>query len=395
LKAGADPNTTSPEGETALMSAARSGDRGSVLALLDRGAEVNARENWLGETALMWAAGEDHPDVVAALIDRGADLNLRSAAQEFARFRFNLATMVNTVLPRGSMTALMLAARQGALGATRVLSEKGADLNLTDPDETSALVLAIINGHYDVAALLVEKGANPNIGDTSGMAALYAAVDMHTQPPMINRPTRKPSGNVDNLVLIKALLARGANPNAGLKTPLLPRYHNTGDGQLGAGATPLMRAAKSIDVPAMRLLLDGGADPALKTRTGAQALMFVAGAARGKPVPDTIDAITLCVDRGADVNAVNDNGQTALHLAVEQSDDVIKLLVARGARLDMKDRQGRTPLDVALGEAPGGRGAPRTRAAASREATVALLRELSGVDSEHLRPSLGDGGVHR
>ena len=86
----------------------------------------------------------------------------------------------------------------------------------------------------------------------------------------------------------------------------------------------------------------------------------------------------MCLDRGADVNAVNDNGQTALHLAVEQSDDVIRLLVARGARLDIKDRQGRTPLDLALGEAPGGRGASRTREAGSREATAALLRELSG-----------------
>jgi ankyrin repeat protein len=378
LKAGADPNTTSPEGETVLMSASRSGDRGAVLALLDRGADVNARENWFGETALMWAAAEDHPDVVAALADRGADLDFRSAAQEFARFRFNLATMVNTVLPRGSMTALMLAARQGALAATRVLIEKGADLNLTDPDETSALVLAIINGHYDVAALLVERGANPDLGDSSGMAALYAAVDMHTQPPMINRPTRKPSGAVDNLDLIRALLAHRANPNLRLKTPLLPRYHNTGDGQLGAGATPLMRAAKSIDVPAMRLLLDAGADPTLKTRTGAQALMFAAGAARGRPVQDAIDAITLCVNRGADVNAVNDTGQTALHLAVEQSDAVIRLLVARGARLDMKDRQGRTPLDLALAEAPGGRGVARARDAGSREATAALLRELSG-----------------
>jgi ankyrin repeat protein len=377
LKSGADPNTTLPEGETVLMTAARTGDRRSVLMLLEHGAEVNAREHWFGETALMWAAAEDHADVVEALIDRGADLNTRSAAQEFAKFRFNLATMVNTVLPRGSMTAVMLAARQGALAATRVLSERGADLNLIDPDDTSALVLAIINGHYDVAALLVEKGADPNIGDTSGMAALYAAVDMHTQPPMINRPTRKPSGKVDNLQLLKALLAYGASPNAGLKTPLLARYHNTGDGQLGAGATPLMRAAKSIDVPAMRVLLDAGADPRLKTRTGATALMFAAGAARGKPAQDVIDAITLCVNRGADVNAVNGNGQTALHLAVEQSDDVIRFLVERGAKLDIKDSQGRTPLDLLLGDAPSGRAAARTRDAGSREVTEALLRQLS------------------
>ena len=234
-----------------------------------------------------------------------------------------------------------------------------------------------MNGHYAVAALLADKGANPNIADSSGMAVLYAAVDMHTQPPIINRPTRQPSGNVDNLGLVSILLAHGADPNGSLRTPLLARYHNTGDGQLGAGATPLMRAAKSVDVSAMRVLLDHGADPTLKNRTGTTALMFAAGSARGKPDQDVADAITLCLDRGGDVNAVNDNGQTALHLAVEQSDVVIRLLAAKGAKLDIKDRQGRTPLDLALGDAPAGRGAAgRGRAADARSTTAALLREL-------------------
>ncbi|MEO8257880.1 MAG: ankyrin repeat domain-containing protein [Acidobacteriota bacterium] len=382
LKAGADASAALPEGETVLMTAARTGDPDSVAALLNAGADVNAREHWLGETALMWAAAENHPDVVSLLIDRGAALDLRSSAQEFAPFKFNLATMVNTVLPRGSLTALMLAARQGALDAARVLVARGADLDSTDPDQTTALVLAIINGHYDVAALLAEKGADPNLGDSSGMAALYAAVDMHTQPPMINRPTRKPSGGVDNLDLLAALLSHGADPNARLKTPLLARYHNTGDGQLGAGATPLMRAAKSIDVPAMRLLLERGADPALKNRTGATALMFAAGAARGKPDQAVADAVALCLDHGADVNAVNDGGQTAVHIAVGQSDAVIRLLAGRGARLDLKDRQGRTPLDLALADAPAGRGAAaRGPAPEVRQATAALLTELAGPSS--------------
>ena len=377
LVSGADANTALPEGETVLMTAARTGDRPSVVALLDHGAAVNAKEHWLGETALMWAAAENHADVVSLLLDRGAALDERSAVQEFAKFRFNLATMVNTVLPRGAMTALMLAARQGALDAARVLADRGGALDATDPDGSSAMVLAIINGHYDVAAMLVDKGADPNIADASGMAALYAAVDMHTQPPMINRPTRKPSGAVEDLALLERLLAHGAKPDATLKTPLLARYHNTGDGQLGAGATPLMRAAKSLDVGAMRILLKGGADAKAASRTGATPLMFAAGAARSKSEQEALDAIALCLDAGADPNAANDAGQTALHLAVGQSDAVIRMLAARGARLDLKDRQGRTPLDLALGEAPVGRGTSRPPPAGQREATVALLRELS------------------
>ena len=382
LESGADPETASPEGETALMTAAKAGNPDSVAALLDYGADVNAKEHWFNETALMWAAAENHAEVTRILIDHGAEINARSVQQEFARFRFNLATMVNTVLPRGGLTALMLAARQGAVGTARVLVDSGADLNLTDPDGTSALVIAILNGHYDVGALLVEKGADPNIADVSGMAAVYAAVDLHTQPLMINRPTRKSSGSVENLDLLGQLLARGADPNGALKAVLLARYHNTGDPQLGPGTTPLMRAAKSLDVPAMRVLLDAGADPALKNRSSATALMFAAGLGRngfgGKSEAEAIDAVTLCLDRGADINALNSAGQTALHLAVEQSDAVVALLASRGAKLDVKDKQGQTPLDVALGDAPGGRGAAPSRAGGARETTAALLRKMMG-----------------
>jgi ankyrin repeat protein len=361
LQSGADANTASPEGETVLMTAARTGSRAAVKALLDRGARVNAREAWFGETALMWAAAENHPDVVELLLERGAEIDARSVPLEFAKFRFNLATMVNTVLPRGSLTALMLAARQGALQSARVLVDGGAALNLTDPDHTTAMVTAIINGHYDVAALLVERGADPNIGDNAGMAAVYALVDMRTEPFMINRPTRKPSGQVSDVTLLKQLLAHGADPNAPLKTPILARYHNIGDAQLGAGATPLMRAARSRDVEAMRLLLDSGADVKPQAANGATALMFAATPPRGTAVgaasaalstsapsdEAVLDAVRLCLDRGADINAVNANGQTALHLAAPagQADAVVKLLLSRGANPEIRDKQGRTALD--------------------------------------------------
>jgi ankyrin repeat protein len=340
------------------MTAARTGSRAAVKALLDRGADVNAREQWFGETALMWAAAENHPDVVQLLIEAGADVDARSVPLEFAKFRFNLATMVNTVLPRGSLTPLMFAARQGALESARVLIDGRASLNLTDPDRTSALVTAIINGHYDVAALLLQRGTDPNISDESGMAAVYALVDMHTQPLMINRPTRKPSGSVESLDLLERLLARGADPNLPLRAPVLARYHNVGDGQLGAGATPLMRAAKSHDVPAMRLLLDRGADPRRQTANGTTALMFAATPVRGAASAASgagsaayddvvLEAIALCLDRGADVNAVSANGQSALHLAGQagRSAPAVKLLLSRGAHPDLRDKQGRTPFD--------------------------------------------------
>ena len=54
----------------------------SVRMLLDRGADVNARENYKGQTALMWAAAERHPAVVKLLLDRGADWKVRSFDRE-------------------------------------------------------------------------------------------------------------------------------------------------------------------------------------------------------------------------------------------------------------------------------------------------------------------------
>ena len=386
LEAGADSNTVTPAGETVLMTAARTGNPDTVKLLLDHGADINARENGFGETALMWAAAENHPAVVKLLIDHGAAVDVHARALEFPKVKVDAATMVVTALPRGGLTALMYAARQGSLDAARVLSEMGADLNLTDPDRMSAVVMAIINAHYDVAALLVEKGADPNVADVSGMAALYAAVDMHTLDPLVNRPAPIPTGRMDVVDLVNVLLANRANPNAPLRAPLLARQHNSGDPALGAGATPLMRAAKSGDGTLMRVLLEHGADPNRATRTGMTPLLFAAGGGRRKSIKDSIAAVALCLDHGGDINAADNNGLTALHIAVGQGaagqgDDLVKYLAERGARLDAKDQLGRTPLDVALGvgasEGGRGRGGRGDAGGAVRQSTVTLLRELS------------------
>jgi ankyrin repeat protein len=383
LDAGADANTTSPDGETVLMTAALTGRADAVRELLDHGADVNASERAFGETPLMWAAAHNHRDVIRLLLDYGAGLDTRSKRLEFPKITFNGSTMVSTLMPRGGLTAVMFAARQGALESVRDLSDAGADLNVADPDGTSATLMAIINLHYDVAKLLLDKGADPNIADASGMAPLYGVIEMRTSGRLINRPSRKPSGSLDSLELLKALLERGVNPNARLKTPTLQRYHNPGDPQLALGATPLMRAAKFVDLPAMRLLLDHGANPNLMTATYTTPLMLAASAAGGRNrslEDNAIAAISLCVERGADINAFTNNGLTSLHLAVERgADGIVKFLAEKGAELDLKDKDGRTPLDIALGvPASGFTGRRGAAPAVVRESTAALLRQLMG-----------------
>src|SRR5262249_32536385 len=151
---------------------------------------------------------------------------------------------VSSVLPRGGWTALMYAARQGALESVRALVESGADVNLTTPDGTSAMVLAVINAHYDTAAVLAESGADPNVPDATGTTALYAAVDMHTLAETPGRPNPKPSDKLDSADLVRILLEHGANPNVRLSGPAPQRNHFGIDAALGEGATPLMRAAR-------------------------------------------------------------------------------------------------------------------------------------------------------
>jgi uncharacterized protein len=355
LAAGADANHALPEGETALMTAARTGNVPVIQALLQRGANVEAREGFYGETALIWAAASDHADAVRALLDAGADANGRSAHATWARPNAGL-----TRLSQGSWTPLMYTAREGAFAAGRVLVERGADANATDPDGATALVLAIINYHYDFAALLLDHKADPNLADTTGMAALYAAVDMNSLPWMFGRPEIPAPSKVTALELIDDLLRHGADPNAALKAVQFQRAHTDGDPALRTGATPFLRAAKAADLPVMKLLLAHGADPNVRMMNGNTALMLAAGLGyrdgnmavptrdRGTP-QEAIAAVQLCLDKGADINAAGANGDTVLHDAVTGRGDpeIIRYLVEHGASLETKNAKGQTPLDAA------------------------------------------------
>ncbi|MEP7304000.1 MAG: ankyrin repeat domain-containing protein [Acidobacteriota bacterium] len=391
LEAGANANEASVEGETVLMTATRTGKLPAVERLLKAGADVNAVEKWRGETALMWAAAENHGAVVTALVKAGAHLDQQSRILNFPDVKYNLATHATLPPPQGGFTALMFAARQGAIDAVRALADAGANLNLQDPDGTPALALAVVNVHHDVAALLLERGADPNVTDVTGMTPLYAAVELHTvEMYPERRPLRKSANRTSTLDLMKLLLAKGATPDAPLKGPTLRwgRRRGPGDGALGQGATPLMRAARLADVAAMRVLLDGGADISRKLKDGTTVLMLAAGAGwrtgetilGGKdygPESDTLEAVRLCLEKGASVNDVDANGVTALHDAVVRGPDVLRLLLDHGATLDVKDKRGRTPLDVAQGvRAPGE--AQRMNTSPLREASAAFLRRSSG-----------------
>jgi uncharacterized protein len=127
------------------------------------------------------------------------------------------------------------------------------------------------------------------------------------------------------------------------------------------GATPFLVAALVRDPALLHVLLDAGADPSTAAEGGFTPLMAAAGmdaeryraaGPRQRPSEDQVlDSVGFVLDHGADVNAVDAAGQTALHAAAAaRSADVVELLLKHGERADLKDRDGRTPLDIARRE---------------------------------------------
>src|SRR5688572_15464695 len=260
LKAGVSVNGTGRLGETPLHLCARTGNPAAVKVLLSHGATLDTIENWRGQTPLMWAAAEGHADTMRMLIEAGADVNARSSIIAWERQRTEEPR--DKWMPPGGLTPLLFAARDGRVESTKVLLAAGADPNIVDPDRHTALILALMNGHFDVAGALIQAGADVNMQDKVGQTALYAAVDGHTVPAS-NRPApRETDDTLSSLDVIRMLLDKGAKVDAPLRAqvPYRTKLDRGGDGVLGVGTTPLIRAAKSADVPVIKLLLDKGAN---------------------------------------------------------------------------------------------------------------------------------------
>jgi len=386
LDAGANVNSLGADGETPLMTVARGGHVEAARLLIERGANVEAREAWHGQTALMWAAAQGHAAMLTELLAHGANVNERSTIEHWERQV--TAEPRDKWLPPGGLSALLFAAREGRVDCIPVLAKAGADVNATTPNGISGIVLALINGHYDTAAALIEAGTNPNLADYTGRTGLYAAIDFSTMPNS-NRPAPQVLENhLSALDVARLLLDHGANVNAQLTAlpPYRAKLDRGNDLMFQAGATPLLRASKTADLPAIKLLLERGADATRGTdRTGITPLLAAAGVGtnesdstgRHKTQQDAIAALQLFLDRGIDLNAPDNNGRTALHGAALQGyDDVIKFLASKGAVFSAKDNKGFTPLDVALGKA-GGFGFAGVEGV-HRVETAALIRKLSG-----------------
>ena len=367
LDAGADPNTALPGGETALMTASRTGRLGPVKALLARGADVRGKVHGMGrqegagataflirmgdptifdfetkpeQTAVIWAAAEGHAEVVAELIKAGAD------------FR--------AVLESG-FTPLLFAVREGHIEVVETLVKAGADVNRRiDPVPDwrhrgygsrlrpggSPLHVAVENGHFELATYLLELGADPDAADPIGYTALHAITRARKVALGDADPPPEGSGNMSSLEFVRELAAHGANLDARMHGPATI---NLGDTILGP--TAFLAATQTADVDFMKTLIDLGADPLLTNQDNRTALML-AGRRTGTD-EEVLAVMRLALDLGVDIDAVDDNGETAMHAAAYKNRaDPIKLLAEKGARIEIwnrENRYGSTPLAIAVG----------------------------------------------
>ena len=401
IEGGADPNAVDSAGEPALMTAARAGAPDAMRVLVNAGARVDARDSQFQQTSLMVAVRENRIAAIDFLIGQHAAVDAQTrkgAAPPFVKpckgtgcgsegvgiNRGGLPDRGRRAEARGGMTPLLYAARDGRIEAARKLIAAGADIELAETNGIRPLLMAVLNNHLDVARLLVEYGANVDADDFWGRSPLWAAVE-YRNLDMNNKDQDNPTDNfVDRapiLVFIHELLDAGANVNARTREVPPSRRWLYALGDVSwvdfTGQTPFLRAALSGDTTTMRLLLRYGADPNLATPAGTTPLMAAAGVnwvvqqTYTESPQAVLDAVKMCLDLGADVNATNSMGLTALLGAANRgSNDVIEFLAAHGARLDVKDREGRTALRWAEGVFLAAVGAER------KPSTIALLEKL-------------------
>ena len=411
LSRGADASVTT---STVYLPALQDADRAARQRrdkVLDgfRAQDISGSESWRPSPTEVQAAMESSridPDESAEPEEEDEDAYNEQIGVPGGN---SYADLVGTM---GGTTALIHAVREGHAETVQVLLDRGADINQPSAgDKTTPLLSATINGHFDLALELLKRGADPRLASTGGTTPLFSAVNTKWAPKArYPQQEAHKQQQATHLELMEALLRSGANPNARLTKHLwFMEYTFSHLGIDASGATPFWRATHALDVPAMKLLVEYGADPGIPTTKGQDrrsrggggedpsGLLPVpfggpaiypihVGAGHGygtgyagyshRHAPDAwLTTVKYLVEEhGADVNARDHNGYSPVHNAASRGDtDMIRYLVDKGADVMVVSRRGQTTVDMANG--------PQQRIQPFPEA-MALLESL-GAKNNH------------
>jgi ankyrin repeat protein len=379
LKAGAKATSANLDGETALHLVARAGNVDAAKLLLAHGAKVDARERFGDQTPLMWAAARRHEAMVELLLSRGgADVNARSAVRDYQRVA--TAESRAKFLDRGGFTPLIYAARENCGACVAALLKHKADVNLADPSGVPPVSIAMMNGNWDVAKQLIEAGADVNQWDIFGQSPLHVAIEGVNRRGDNNPLDSDDPNKASSRDIIKLLVDRGANPNQQLFYKAPGRDTGVGRGLtpfLAACATGDIEIVKLLlahgaDIKlatsdgqgpiilAVGSRVGGTANPGAQSASGADfgnAQGVTSIRAATGPEDRAVALIKFLADNGADVKLIakrhflqRTRGGSALHYAVRGNNKVlINTLLDLGADVNAKDEDGLTALDYAMG----------------------------------------------
>lgn len=322
----ANVETRDGRGATPLMHTAAFGNLQAMRLLIEKGADVNARNN-ADATALLWCARE--PEKARLLIEKGADVNVQS---------------------RQGRTPLMVAAlREGNSAIVALLLEKGADPKVKTRRGDTALHSAASAGDPESIRFLLAKGASVHAADFLNRTPLFAA-----------STSRNPAA-------IKALIQAGADVNATNKRPApglvpltasmerngLPNNHQV---------SPLHKAAAFGPVESVRLLLTAGSNVNAADSRGLAPLAF----ALATETP-SLEIVRVLLMAGASVNATDSNGEAPLDWAARFGyRDILNELKKAGAKAGVAYQPPKFP------------DAPRPSAKLALERSIGLLEKTSG-----------------
>lgn len=334
LALAGDIEVRDKRGTTPLMLAAGAGRENdeNIRLLIARGADVNAADS-RGFTPLMFAAcsawrhahGQMRPaentiQRMEMLVAAGADVNARTSDLR---------------------TVLMVAAGCGGYPGgivCRYLLEHGANVDDRDSGGMTALMHAASTGHENIRVLL-SAGADINARDNLGRTPLIVSFSNKMFP----------GSTVETLLTghpdLEAKDQQGWT--AIMHAAWNGEYHLPIDQLVDAGSkleplgwTPLHAAAVRRDAARVSSLVADGANANARDRWGRTPIMWWA-----RFLDKDEGCIAALVSGGAEVDAVDDSGLTALHIAAAHAwTDEIASLLEYGAKIDARDSAGQTPL---------------------------------------------------